>query len=279
MGISSFSGSKGRWAPAWEGMLTKIFNHHQCAKFLPVVVRQLGEDESDETEGQEATGQTGTTTTPETAAPGSEAAKLTEALGKLATAIKQAVTDNPALREGIQSLVAGFQTHLKSNELAEAKEALYEIAGLLKREAERKAATTAPTGGPAKVEFEKLHLDWDKKKQEAGAKIEALHSAILAEYNDPEAATAAKALERIIGRFNEGLGDTLDLMRNATTPAARAELAAKASGIAKRYLQFLESDPLVAHAEANPYEVDVAVRETLSPALTAIDQQLQKVKA
>jgi hypothetical protein len=40
-------------APAWEAILTKILKDHQCAKYLPVGLRQLGPQESDEVSGEE----------------------------------------------------------------------------------------------------------------------------------------------------------------------------------------------------------------------------------
>src|SRR6187402_1799510 len=43
--------TKAEVAPTWETMTTKILKEHQCSKYLPVVFRKLGENETDEVEG------------------------------------------------------------------------------------------------------------------------------------------------------------------------------------------------------------------------------------
>ena len=94
--------------------------------------------------------------------------------------------------------------------------------------------------------------------------------------DDDESRTAAAKLDRVLARFNEGLGDTLDELRNAA-PAARGGIAAKAQGIADRYLDYLASDALVAHVESNPFDIDVGARELLSARLNALKRELARI--
>ena len=163
-----------------------------------------------------------------------------------------------------------FEAALKS---LDALEKLLQVAGLAS------GSTAGQEGGFSKVQFETIHLDWDARKQKVQASLSELHRAILEEFDDGESAAAAKKLEKVLARFNEGLGDTLDQMRNATEGKARQDLAQKAGQIADRYLAYLETDVLVAHVETNPYEVPVMVRETLSSPLAALKGELAKLRA
>jgi hypothetical protein len=136
----------------------------------------------------------------------------------------------------------------------------------------------ATAGGFSKVSFEKLHIGWDLAKEAVEARLGELHSEILTEFNDPEANAAVRNLDKVLTRFNEGLGDVIDSLRGAE-PGARPPLAARAIGIADGYLAFLNESPLIAHVEANPYEINIAVRETLAPPLEAVRAELTKLSA
>ncbi len=141
------------------------------------------------------------------------------------------------------------------------------------------AAGPAAAGGEAfsKVQFEKIHLEWESRKKQVGLRLAELNAAIMAEFDDAESVSAAKNLGKVLARFNEGLGDTLIALRNAPDKATRAQFAAKASQVADRYLGYLDSHPLVAHVEANPYQIKVAVKETLSAPLSAVKAELAKL--
>jgi hypothetical protein len=151
-------------------------------------------------------------------------------------------------------------------------------AGLLLDKLAAQVAVPARQPG-SKVQFEKAHLDWDAQKKGVESRLAELNKAILADFADAEGTTAAKNLSKVLARFNEGLGDTLDDVRNAATPEARAPIVAKANAIADRYLQYLDSDPLVAHVESNPFEIKVDVKNSLSTPLTRLKQQLQQFTA
>lgn len=138
--------------------------------------------------------------------------------------------------------------------------------------------STEPTSNPSgfsKVRFEKMHLAWEDGKREVRTALQRLHGAIVGEYSDPEATTAATKLDKVLARFNEGLGDTLDELRNAASDEARGKLATKADEIVARYLDYLFTDALVVHVEANPFQVPVTVRQTLAPPLQNLRRQLE----
>jgi hypothetical protein len=308
--------TKAEPAPMWETITTKIFKAQGAAKFLPVVFRQLAEGESDEVSATEDEGEEGqseqipeappvpgaTTTpkpTPTTQAPKAEesesaekegdetadqakeaAAKLVASVTKLGPQIKAAATARPELREGLQQLVAEFKAKIQAGDLAAAKEALYELATMVKSVEQREEDTAQTEEGEfSKVAFEKIHLDWDSRKQEVLVSLEALHAAIVEQDQDAEAQTAASNLEKILARFNEGLGDKLDALRNADTPEKQKKLAGEASAIADHYLAYLDSDPLVLHVESNPYEIDVDVVGILAPPLEDLKEQIAPLMA
>lgn len=141
--------------------------------------------------------------------------------------------------------------------------------------------TPEPSGpsGKSKVRFETLHLAWDSAKQEVREALARLHQAIVGQFTDPTAQTAATKLDAVLARFNEGLGDRLDELRNAETVEARAEHASRAAATAERYLDSIANDPLVTHVEANPFQIRVAVRETLVPPLRNLLQELERFTA
>ena len=90
------------------------------------------------------------------------------------------------------------------------------------------AAEKGDGDGFSKVAFEKVHLEWDSRKKTIEGRLASLHQAITGEFDDSEASTAASNLAGVLARFNDGLGDTIDQLRNAETPDDRARLAAKA---------------------------------------------------
>lgn len=201
--------------------------------------------------------------------------RLKALLPELQRAFKERLGDTSKMRAAAEfsrekAAARDFESALKS---LDTLEKLLAAAGLAS------GSTGGQEGGFSKVQFETIHLDWDARKQKVQASLSELHRAIIEEFNDEESATAAKNLEKVLARFNEGLGDTLDAMRNATDGKARQDLAQKAGQIADRYLAYLASDALVAHVETNPYEVPVQVRETLSNPLNALKGELAKLRA
>jgi hypothetical protein len=282
-------------SPAWKSTIKKIFVAQKCTSFGPIDIRQLKETELEEAIAEEEG--TPAAVSPESAAippapplppsptpkpqatsaarPGSASVvDLGKAQLERFTAVTRKVlgapVTDPALKKQLAILFGQAKQLAAAKKFDELKVCLDQI----------ESQSTASVGGapPAgKVQFEKIHLDWNAKKQAIGGRLAALHQAILSEFNDSDGNTAAQKLDRVLARFNEGLGDTLDEMRNATTPQARSQLAAKSSAIADRYLSYLESDPLVAHLEGNPFNINLQIKETLSAPLTQLKQQLQQL--
>jgi len=146
-----------------------------------------------------------------------------------------------------------------------------------RQDAESETRTRSATS--AKVRFEQLHLDWDGAKQKVQERLNALHRAIVEEWDDTDAQTAAGNLAKVLARFDEGLGDTLDGMRNLAPGPQRKAMADKASAIADRYLQYLSTNELVGHVEVNPFDIEIGANEHLSLPLNQLKQQLEAISA
>ena len=143
-----------------------------------------------------------------------------------------------------------------------------------------KLLTLPPIPGAENISAERfgqLQDTWLSSKQEVHRSLTELHAEIIAEFDDPESTSAANNLARILARFDQGLGETMRRLREASDASLRGELAVKAGRIAGIYLSYLAVDPLVAHVEANPYEIKVAIKDTLSLPLTAIRDEAAKL--
>lgn len=232
-------------------------------------------DEDDEGDGPDVVAAAPGETAPEPA-PDTEAADLAPlvaAMTKLRPGIQQVAAARPQLRGDLLGQVAAFQASIKAGDGAAARETLFAVAALVKRI----QGELAEAGGNAGVvQFEQIHLEWDGAKKVVHDRLVSLNAAILADGDDDESRTAASKLDRVLARFNEGLGDTLDELRNAAQ-GARGALATKAQGIADRYLDYLATDALVAHVETNPFDIDVGARELLSARLMALKGELARI--
>ena len=278
--------------PSSMEMLIRRQISEDAGMTLKVEIRSLRDDEPDEVSVEEALSPEESPTggiqsgepapvpepqapspSPEAPAPSPELVKLKEAMAKLALAAAAAVKANPALQEDVEGFIVAFKRHIDANEATEARESLFELGALLKRQGARQEGSM-PTGGLGKVKFEQLHLQWEGAKKTVGADLDALHNAILAEFDDGEAQTAAGNLNNILAQFNEGLGDTLDQLRN-TALTERGPLAKKALDIAQRYLSFLQSSELVAHVAQNPFGLATDVSQKLEAPLQQLAAQLQ----
>ena len=225
--------------------------------------------------GAEAEGGTAASTT---AAP--DMGRLLDAMGRLAPGIQAVTAARPNLKADLLRLVTGFHERVKAGEAEPAREALMEAAALVKRiQGELAELGASAGGGTSKVAFEQIHLTWDARKKAVEDRLGQLHQAIVDESDESQAITAAGNLRKVLARFNEGLGDTLDALRNATGADERTRLAAKATGIADRYLGYLAKDPLVAHVEDNPFEIVVDARGALSAPLSDLKARLAALSA
>jgi hypothetical protein len=174
----------------------------------------------------------------------------------------------------------GDQAKLKVSEAGVfARKKEFEQANALLDEAEEilaeSRAPETPQAPQGMVSFAKARLDWQAAKKEVEGQLGRLQAAILDEFDDDEALEGTKKLELVLSRFNEGLSDALDELYNAEANKKKP-LAQGALQTVKHYREYVESDELIAHIEANPYE-SLTVRASLLGPLTEIEKQLQTV--
>ena len=187
--------------------------------------------------------------------------------------------DGPA-GAGIKGRVDAATQALKDRDSAGAAKQLDQLEQIAKAIVAKKAAKAAaasataaaappaaPTAVPADgklVAYRKLLLEWDQAKKKAGAQITQFRDSVVSEY--PELGSAARSLDQVMQRFNEGLADALDDILNASSGAQRDRHTERAAVIARRYFAMVLADPLFSHVDQNPL-VPLTLRATLGNTL------------
>ena len=132
------------------------------------------------------------------------------------------------------------------------------------------AAATGAARPQSFVAFTQTRLAWDQTRKAVQADLRKLEAEILARCKDEsdfaDIQVGAKTLYEMLDVLDERLIDKLDEALNATTPQTRQQLHLQAREIVDEYLEFVETDELVADIDANGF-VDTAVRATLTTRL------------
>lgn len=212
-------------------------------------------------------------------------------MAALVTGIKEAqaaghpAAQNARLKAGEAGVLAGKRAYVQAHALLDAVQALLDgtaapSATTTATTATAATATTATTGETAKpgtknVAFAKIKLRWNEAKQSLESDLHGLRETVLAEYGDADTVQDAQKILRITGRFNEGLADTLDALYNAADAPRQARLRARAAEIAGSYQAYLDTDPLVAHIQQNPF-MALEIRARLSAPLAQLRQHLSQ---
>lgn len=127
------------------------------------------------------------------------------------------------------------------------------------------------------VNHAKAKLTWNSVRQKVKADLQALEQAIRDEYGHrqdvPDLATKLRKLDTVLATLDESLSTTLDDALNAPDLAARAALHDKARQVVARYKAFVDTDPLVAAIDSNPF-VPLNTHATLSKTLQVLDRSL-----
>jgi hypothetical protein len=133
-----------------------------------------------------------------------------------------------------------------------------------------------PSGKLGLVAFARARLEWEGAKKQAASHLASLRQAVEGDADEEDAAifaAALKRLEQVMAHFQEGLGDALDDLANADDPGKISASKARAGQIADGYLTHIDSDPVLAHIEHNPY-VAAPVAVTLRAPLEKVRAQL-----
>ncbi|MDY0746206.1 hypothetical protein SNE35_16935 [Paucibacter sp. R3-3] len=181
---------------------------------------------------------------------------------------RQALRRNPEMEAKLLAL-HGFA--IDKAEVHQFQAALQALDRLEKLINETPAATAAGGAKPASfVAFTQTRLAWDQTRKAVQADLRKLEAEILARCKDEsdfaDIEVGAKTLYEMLDVLDERLIDKLDEALNAATPQARQQLHLQAREIVDEYLEFVETDELVADIDANGF-VDTAVRSTLTARL------------
>ncbi|MDR3515050.1 MAG: hypothetical protein P4M00_04480 [Azospirillaceae bacterium] len=189
--------------------------------------------------------------------------ELRTELDGMLPALKELARD-PAVTDQIRALWRTADAALKSGDRATAGPA---IASLRQRLAVPKAAA----GDDAA-----LAQGWSMARDSAATELRGLEGAILADYGDlPEAGALRSAVRKFDGILATLGPDLADLLAEAgARPASeRQALHLQAQDLTARYRSFLDSDPVLAELDDNPF-VAVSVKRRFSATLDAIDTAL-----
>ena len=170
-------------SPTWEKMITVVFRESKCTTYLPIVMRQLAEDESEEVSSEEGeidsavaeVEKAGTTPAPAAVpkpppvveavvppappvAPPSAAPDplvlFTERLKALMPKIKDAIAASSPAAQAIKVKVGEAGEVAKKKDFVSANRALDEVEGLLKNGAAASAPVAKPAPKPAATDVD-----------------------------------------------------------------------------------------------------------------------------
>lgn len=293
--------TKSEPGPTWETITTKILKDHQCAKYLPVIFRKLGDNESEEVSAPEDGEVAPTSGEPspvppvgETPAPGTaphpeiptapppppaplfpEMEKIRQSSAAVWPHVKTALAAHPELKGEFSALLAAFQASLASGNADAAKQALTAV--LLKLKSLGPAPVSPTNGDGPLVAYTKSRLEWQKARQQVRQELRKLEQTIInASQNEEDfedITVGTSNLYAMFDRLDERLDDELDAALNAEAPEKRREFHAKAQKTITDYLAYVNSDPLLQEIDGNAF-IGVAVHSTLSTTLARLAQTL-----
>jgi hypothetical protein len=115
---------------------------------------------------------------------------------------------------------------------------------------------------------------WRETHREANERIAALKASIQAHYADghPELVQAIDKgldkLDEVLDNVDHRLADSLASAGKADSDGARAAELKNAKAILTGYINYVKSEPLVAHIDRNPFEVKTDLKVLLVGGLT-----------
>jgi hypothetical protein len=194
---------------------------------------------------------------------------LLKRMNALSPRVKQAVADDLPFKDVILRTVATFQEHLKAGQLPAADQALTDLDALLQ-------GAARPAQGY--VDYAKARLVWLAARNNVKSDLQKLERQIIDEYKDepamlPAVTRGVRRLDRILAALDESLADKLDEGLNASDASQRALLNRQAADIIQGYLDFLDTDALVAAVEDNPF-TPIRIEGPLRDTLTALAGEL-----
>lgn len=136
------------------------------------------------------------------------------------------------------------------------------------------AAQSGQASGNADgAKFQAASELWEKMRQDVGASLDQLKNAVRKAFaNDgpkvlAEVEQNAKKIDGLLLHFDHQLSDALKKAHAAKDAAARSAELANARKHLVNHLKFLQSDKMIAHMDANPWNVKTNLKQRLSDTL------------
>ena len=135
----------------------------------------------------------------------------------------------------------------------------------------------APAGAAGKAKTERLAKAaeaWRQTHGQADQRIGMLKAAIQSHYADghPELVQAVEAglvkLDEILDNVDHRLADSLARAGNAPDDPSRDVELRNAKAILTEYIDYMKSEPLIAHMDENPWQVKIDLKALLVGGLT-----------
>ncbi len=115
---------------------------------------------------------------------------------------------------------------------------------------------------------------WHKTRSLMSMNITKLKAAIKNEYKDEAPELTAEIdknmgqIDRILGTLDHRLAESLDKAHKAKDDAARQAELKNSKAILTSYLKYVNSEPLIAHVDKNPFGVETNLKKVLTASLT-----------
>jgi hypothetical protein len=139
--------------------------------------------------------------------------------------------------------------------------------------------TVPPTGAPAprgRVSLDQAPQHWHSTRGTIEGILKGLKQAVFAQY--PQASQELTAeldntmslLNVILDKLDHRLADSLDKAGAAKDPAARQAELKNTKTILAEYINYVKSEPLIAHIDENPLGIPTKLKQTLAESLTDV---------
>jgi hypothetical protein len=117
---------------------------------------------------------------------------------------------------------------------------------------------------------------WKGTRQLLQTNIDTLKKAVKSQLADEaddfidEVNGQLQKLDRITGRLDQRLTNSLAEAAESKDPALRKEALRQSKATLTEYIQYIKSEPLIGHLDSNPFGVKMELKATLTKSLTAL---------
>lgn len=143
-------------------------------------------------------------------------------------------------------------------------------------EVDPRVAAAELSASAAKPKLGKAPDVWDGTRELLQNRISALKTAVQAQCSDEKAEVLDEInshllkLDRILGKLDRRLSDSLAKAGQAQDAAGRNAELKNAKTIFAEYIQYVKTEPLIEHLDSNPFGVKTDIKATLSASLTQL---------